>query len=468
LLYELHIGATGFVQRSHHHEQASLSNRANLFELVGRLFPLLLICAVSACASNQRQKTLKQPLVYRGGALAITPGISFSGPTPTLAGFRPDLSYAPLWFDSGKTIGLAGDLGEKSAVLGVASDGSERTVAEDRGPGAPTGRLLDIAVSIDANAIATLASISNTQSMQVFVSESGSAAPLSPVAEIPGNHTQGLIRWINGQTLAVVLERDVPGNADEPARQTDFYIVKLTPRPEARQLDQVRCAGKAIAFSPDGKLALSQAEPGAPLSLIDLQREDCRALNVSGPIQFLQWAPDSASFLFVANDPSSTPDVFRYLLETDTVANVAISSRSAAFASDGTIIAIGSSGLSARRAAEQPDHPLPAQVALMGAEPSALTINQLGFEIAPANLARSTFVYSTASDEGLLDATFQGPDGPVRELIEYSYRMRAAFVLARVQLDASLVMSWSPDGRRLAILERPDNRAALTVIRPPR
>jgi hypothetical protein len=56
----------------------------------------------------------------------------------------------------------------------------------------------------------------------------------------------------------------------------------------------------------------------------------------------------------------------------------------------------------------------------------------------------------------------------LRELIEYSYRAGAAFVLATGAAQSPVVMSWSPDGHSLAIVDSTTQLSTLGVIVPPK
>jgi hypothetical protein len=77
-------------------------------------------------------------------------------------------------------------------------------------------------------------------------------------------------------------------------------------------------------------------------------------------------------------------------------------------------------------------------------------------------------VFTTASDSAAIDTFVPQPDRLLRELIDYSYPARSAFVLASGTARGPLSMSWSSDGRSLAIVDGDASLAMLTVIIPPR
>ena len=83
-------------------------------------------------------------------------------------------------------------------------------------------------------------------------------------------------------------------------------------------------------------------------------------------------------------------------------------------------------------------------------------------------MAESTMVYSTASDDGVIDIAIPEAERLLRELIEYSYPARAAFVLASGPAQGPVMMSWSPDGKLIAIVDANQSLSMLTVLVPPR
>ena len=108
------------------------------------------------------------------------------------------------------------------------------------------------------------------------------------------------------------------------------------------------------------------------------------------------------------------------------------------------------------------------QVALSRADAQEITINSIGVATTPAMLARSRMLFSRIADGGVIDIVVRGGEGFRRELLEYSYPARAAFPLAACVIDAPLAISWSPDGKVIAIVDRGVQPNLLTVIVPPR
>ena len=112
--------------------------------------------------------------------------------------------------------------------------------------------------------------------------------------------------------------------------------------------------------------------------------------------------------------------------------------------------------------------PAKAEIALLNPRTAVVTINSLGFHTPPALFAQSSMVFTTASDSAAIDTFVPQRDGLLRELIDYSYPARSAFVLASGTARGPLSMSWSPDGRSLAIVDGDASFAMLTVMIPPR
>jgi hypothetical protein len=189
---------------------------------------------------------------------------------------------------------------------------------------------------------------------------------------------------------------------------------------------------------------------------------------VSGPVRNLGWAPDSSAILYAARDSDGkNAGVFRFTLATAQRTLIAVSSAAAAYASDGTIVAVGNGQLSWKRVAQDPGAPIKAEVALLNPLTAVVTINSLGFQTPPAMFARSSMVLAYASDNAAIETFVPTSDGLLRELIDYSYPARSAFVLASGHAAGPLTMSWSADGRALAIVDSDGSLAKLTVLNPP-
>jgi hypothetical protein len=224
-----------------------------------------------------------------------------------------------------------------------------------------------------------------------------------------------------------------------------------------------------LSFSPNQRFAVSTGDRETAPAIIDLHDQSCAEIRTTAPIKVLGWAPDSSAFIYAAQESKSANiGVFRFSSATATSTLIAVSSAAAAYASDGTIIALGNGGLSWKRIARDPDAPVKAEIALINPRTAVVTINSLGFQTLPALFAQSSMVFTTASDSAAIDTFVPQPDRLLRELIDYSYPARSAFVLASGTARGPLSMSWSSDGRSLAIVDGDASLAMLTVIIPPR
>jgi hypothetical protein len=76
-------------------------------------------------------------------------------------------------------------------------------------------------------------------------------------------------------------------------------------------------------------------------------------------------------------------------------------------------------------------------------------------------------VFSDASNDAVIDAYLPAVPVPIRELIEYSSPAQSAFVLARGPARGPAMMSWSPDGHMLAIVDGDAQESTLTLLLPP-
>jgi hypothetical protein len=214
-------------------------------------------------------------------------------------------------------------------------------------------------------------------------------------------------------------------------------------------------------------MAVSAGDLDTPASLINLDDETCRNLGVPKPFQVLTWTPDSSALLYSALGENSVPGIFQHDIASESNSVVAISSGAAAYTSDGTIIALGNRSLSWTQAATSPDKPVSLQVSLRRPGGQEININSIGVATTPTFLARGRMIFSRVSDKGVIDVVALSGDGPRRELIEYSYRGRATFGLADCSLGVPLAISWSPDGKLLAMVDSGVRPNLLTVIAAP-
>lgn len=430
-----------------------------------------LAIALAGCAAKKPPAPPpRPPFGAHTATLDIIYGIDVLGVARMPPGFVPNSDYAPLWLKHGTEVGIVGTAGGETTMIGFSGPrlSNHRIIAAESDLG---GHILDVSAKADGAELAIALARPAQNRLEVFARAiSGGDRSL---ATVDGNFDSAELAWLDPGTLALVL---LPPLAQEQLvtpgsialSSGGLYLIRSNERVTQR-LDLPRCDLSPLSFSPDGSLAIGQGDAFAAPVIIDLHRQSCRSLGLRVPLKLLAWARDSAGFLYVARSgDGSATSVFRYDVASAQSVRIAISSAAAAYARDGTIVTLGSRDLSAQRITAEPGRTVKAEIALMKPREPEITVNSLGFETLPEMLAASTMVFSTASDDGVIDTAISGAAGPLRELIEYSYATHAAFVLASGRAQGPVSMSWSPDGKMLAFVDGDARSITLTVIAPPR
>jgi len=427
-----------------------------------------LVMGLVAC-STKKPLAPPPPNGPRTATLSLTYGIPVLGIVPMPSGFVPDAGYAPLWLGNGSEIGIVGAANGETGILGLSGPGlsNHRLLASDSDLG---GHILDVIPEGAGLAIAVARPAENR--LEVIARSPGNPHADHVLAAVDGNFDSAELSQLGPASLALVLLPPVaqqqlvaPGSVG--VSSGGVYVINRD-QSGIQPLDGVRCALSPLSFSPDGSFAIGQGDVMAAPVIVDLRHQSCHPLGPRIPLKVLTWDRNSGGFLYAARGEGSGMTVLRYDLATARAVRVAVSSSSAAYASDGTIIALGSRDVSARQIAVEPNHPVKAEIALMKPGAPDVTVNSLGFETLPAMLSASTMVFSTVSDDGVIDTAFVRDGAAQRELIEYSYAARAAFVLAIGPPQNPVLMSWSPNGRMLAILDGDANSTTLSVLAPVR
>jgi hypothetical protein len=434
-----------------------------------------LIAAKSKVLPSSRKKTEALATHPRYAAhtatLDVTFGLKVAGVIPLPEDFAPDMSRAPLWLLGGSEIALLGTRGGKSVMLGFSGAGvsQQRVVLEDYGAGAAGGQLLDVALSPDGHTLAAAVATAPGGRLEVNLADAASPGDAHSIASLEGDFDSAQLNWLGAAEIALAVHAVAPAaelsSETTPIPVSGLYVITAGEPAFTRRLKGIDCPLSPLAFSANSGVAVAQGGAGAPPALIDLHKGTCTGFPTFGPLQVLGWAPDSEAFLYRA---VAQPGVFRFDLRTGRSSTIAISSGAAAYALDGTIIALGSQTLSWRRAVAEPLSPVKAQIALIDPHQDLITINSIGFATQPALLAQSTMVFSPASNDAIIDTAIPSPTGPLREIIEYSYPARAAFVLAHGAVRGPIAISWSPDGKLIAIVDGDAAHRTLAVIAPPK
>jgi hypothetical protein len=424
--------------------------------------------------SKHPSKPAASPPRYaaRTATLYVTFGLHVAGVTPLPEDFVPNMSRPPLWLHGGSEIGVIGTRANKGAMLGFSGPhlSQERIVIEDDGRGAPGGRLLDAALSPDHHTLVTAVATAAKDGLEINLIDASGPGGALRIASLEGEFVFAQLTWLSTTQIALATQAVAPvggGSTSETVAPpaSSLYLISAGPPASIRRLDGIKCPLSSLAFSPNGAFAVAQGTASAPPAIIDLRNQRCDAFPSNIPLKVLGWAPNSTAFLYRIANRSG---VFRFDVLTGRSATIAISSGAAAYADDGTIIALGSQELTWRRAVAEPMLPAKMQIALFDPHQSLTTINSLGFATQPALLAQSTMVFSPVSNNAIIDTAIAGTAGPERLIIEYSYPARAAFVLAHGPAAGPVAISWSPDGKQIAILDGDAISRTLAVITPPK
>ncbi|MBE3602236.1 hypothetical protein IMX07_01200 [bacterium] len=398
-------------------------------------------------------------------------------------GFEPVPGWPPMWLMQDHGIVVAGRIAGRTEVFSFSGEKfqSRAKIGEDFGPLADGGRIVDIAVNPDGSEIATAVVIPNPARIEIVFASIIGGGKGTVAASFDGGFTFASIVWKNNTTLALTLgpESNGPRTAPAPPDQSaepdatqpasGLYLIGVTGLGAVSHLDQIKCPLGRVNFSPNGRFAASGGTIGALPVIVDTTSQACVPFGPHSPVKILGWSPDSTSLLYAGDvGPNHLPGAFRYNLVTGATSVAAIASPSAAFASDGTLVALGDNELTWRRTADYPHATIKSEIALFSPITSEITINSLGFAVTPKLLAESSMAFTQATDDAAIDLFSPTPNGVFRTLIDYSYPARQAFALASGAARGPLLMSWSHRGSMLAVLDGVGGDSKLTIFAPPR
>lgn len=430
----------------------------------------------AACAS--RKPPALPSIEAHAASLGITRGMKLAAFAQLPEGFMPTLSIAPMWLERGREIGVAGWSNGASILLGLsgASLTHGRMLAADFGPGAQAGKIVDAAPNSDGSLLATLVNDASAQRLDLVVRGMTEGDYGQAISSFDGSYDQATLAWLGHHLLAIALhsvqhEPDATNTLDnQPATlpANGIYLIDVTNPLSMFHLDGVDCPVTRLNIAPGARMALSGGADGIAPALIDLKRHICHPLPIASAIEPLGWAPDSSAFLFAAPGPGGVIGAFRYVIATRVISNAVIGSKLAAIASDGTLIAIGNRHLTWQSAAANPAASIRIQVALINSATGEIKINELGYSSTPSLLAQSSIAYTAVSDYAAIDALLPGSNGATqRELIDYTARSHNAYVLGEGLADQPVAMSWSPDGKLLAVVTKSQSSSVIAVFIPP-
>jgi hypothetical protein len=438
----------------------------------------LFVLLTASCALRKSPPPKLPPFEAHATSLGITRGIKLAAFAQLPNGFAPAPGMPPMWFRQGLEVGVVGTVNGQSTILGLSGPGLTRgrVLAADNGPAAPGGKIIDAAPNKDGSLLATLVAESATPRLDVFLRTLKDGDNGHAIASFDGNYDRASLAWLGRNLLAIVLHPGAQSVSPDATSTNEvmnlpadgIYLMDVAAAQSLFHLDGVNCPVARLSVAPNARLAVIEGDVGVPPAIFDLKSHQCHPLGIADPIKPLEWAPDSSAVLFAGSGPGGVIGAFRYIVATGAISPVALSSKSAAIASDGTLVAIGNRELTWQTAASGPNQSIKTEVALINPASGEIKINPLGYATTPALLAESSIVYTQASDYAALDALMPGLDGPQRQLIEYAARSQSAFVLGRGPADQPIGMSWSPNGVILAAVTIGPTSSVITVFVPPR
>ncbi|GEM_PF-418142 len=389
-------------------------------------------------------------------------------------GFAPVPPFAPIWLQNGAQIAVVGAKAGRAFVVkfDAATLGNPQIIASDFGPGAPGGSIVDVEASPDGMTLAIAVAEPANNQLEIVLHDVVAQGDGSRIAAFPGQFDSVSMSWLDGHTIALALRasgaQPAPAPGAQPVAQSSandgLFMIETAGLGAVKQM-KLKCPLSHLTWSRDGRFAIGGGDPGTPPVLVDRARDFCAVLRSKEPITVLAWSPHNDGFLY-SMPAANTVATFRYDLATGKSALIAISSSAAAFMASGQVFALGNQDLTWRRVAEAPNAPVLSEFATFTPEAGEVRIVPLGIRTIPAMLAESRMVYTTTTDSAAVDVISPGRPDPLREVIAYLLPPSTAFLMASGPARGSVLMSWSPDGKNLAMLDGDQKSSVLTIFSP--
>lgn len=412
--------------------------------------------------------------------LEVAQGAKMVARTPLPHGFTPAPPYAPLWLKNGSRVAVAGTKDGGTMVIDFDADTllDARVIATDFGRATPGGRIVDVAASPDGMTLALAVAEPVANLLEIILRDVIAQGDGSRIASFNGQFSLASMSWLDSHTIVLGLESSrppPPANAAPsdagaaklpPPPASGIYLIDTTGIGQVTDLGMVRCPLSRLSWSPDGRYALGMGGALAPPVLIDREKRSCSVLRSDGPVSVLSWSPSSDTVIYAAPARHGVVSIFSYDVSSGTARLIAISSSAAAYTSAGAILALGNQELTWQSLVRTPQAPVLTELALFDPETPAIRIVPLGIRTVAPMLAESRMVFTTVSDSAAIDILVPAAAGPLREIVSYLMGPRAAFLLASGPVRGPLLMSWSPDGKELALLDGDANASVLTIFAP--
>jgi hypothetical protein len=447
---------------------------------------LAVVCLLVLSACSTKKKEVAQtatpilpapPLPTAATAtMMVAAGANVVGHVVLPPGFTPVAPYAPLWLRNGSVLAAVGAMGDKTAIIGFATTGARApfVIATDFGPVVPGGKITDVVASPDGMTLAIAAIEPTSGRLDIILHEVIAPDESNLIASFNGVFDSVSLAWLDPQRIAVGLRSNsnstppaqpdigAPANV-ENASPSGLFVIDTTGLGSVNRIP-IDCPLSRLSWSPNGNWAIGTGDTVAAPVLIRLRPVPACVTMHGGPIDPIGWSPDSASILYSAPSHGSR-GVFRHDPVDGSTSPIAISSASAAWTSTGQILALGSQALT-WRAAQAANKPWPVQLAMMGPAMPDVEILSLGIRTTAPMLALSTMAYAQATDMAAIDLITPGSTGPIRRIIVYLQPTRTALTIASGPVIGPVLMSWSPDGNNLAMLDSNLGASVITVVSP--
>jgi hypothetical protein len=443
---------------------------------------------VAACSTIPPLSPSRPPHLYGTATLTITTGVPVTATVQLPPGFQPVAGRPPMWLQNGTEIGVVGTEQSNVIVLGFSGPGwkNSRILAAAHGKGAAEeGRIVDLAASPNGITLASAVQVAGADRLDVILRDLIATGAGQPVTSFDGTYSLASMQWLNNGTIAMELrpkpepaqpptfnpEEVAPGDlppASPPTPTEGLQIIVVTGPGSVAPL-HVGCPVSTIQWNPEGRYGVAAGDSVAPPAIIDRAHATCTPFNSAPPVTVLGWSPaNNAAFLSVQPVPAAhSAGVFKYDIKSAEAKLIAVSSGAAAYTETGAILAYGSQKLRWKMIERQPLTVVTAQVATFPTDDSQVDIKQLGFQTVPPMLLRSTMAYSRNSYRAAIVTYAPAVPVPMRKILIYSLRSDNAFQIAYGPAKGVTELSWSPNGRSLAILDGDASRSTLTVVLPP-
>jgi hypothetical protein len=451
----------------------------------------LAAACVASCSTAKAPKPATPAFVGHSTTLEVTKGIKVLTNVEMPNGFAPIPTRPPIWLEEGEEIGVIGTQDGHTIMYGLGGAGwrTGRILAAETGlAAAEEGTIADLAASPNGLTLATAMVAPDGNRVDVIIRDLIATGAGNVIASFNGQFDSISIDWVNNATIALALRRrpeplesgvtgealksqpTEPGQEPPPNRADGLQLIVVTGAGSVAPV-KFSCPMSALSWSAHGVYAVGQGDAGAGPVIIDRRKSTCTRFHLPMPIRVLDWDPDDeGSFLYVAPDAAhSTISVFKYDIATGEEKLLGISTGAASFTGGGNTITLGNQKLTYKLAIKHPEAPLLAQLAIARPEQSEVDVKSLGFDTTAEMLAQSTLEYSKPANEAAMQMYAPSLPVPWRKIVTYSLKYDSAFLVTEGPARGAVTMSWSLQGRWLALLDGDATAGTvMSVLVPPR